>query len=43
MQLDPAPAGPTVTYAGMNYRFCSTHCRDAFTSEPQRYHQTVGH
>jgi len=42
MQLDPAAAGPRATYAGTSYRFCSTHCRDAFASEPQRYHQTAG-
>jgi Cu+-exporting ATPase len=43
MQLDPDTAGPSAEYAGTTYRFCSTHCRDAFTADPQPYHhQNVG-
>lgn len=43
MRLDPDKAGPSATYERMAYRFCSTQCRDGFTADPQRYHQTVGH
>jgi len=43
MQLGPDTTGPSAAYEGTTYRFCSTHCRDAFTADPQRYHhQPVG-
>ncbi len=36
MAVEPE-AGFSVRYRGVEYRFCSTMCREAFTERPGRY------
>jgi Cu+-exporting ATPase len=37
MQVDPDTAAGSAEHEGITYRFCSTGCRDAFTTDPARY------
>jgi len=37
MNIDPATAAGHASYAGADYAFCSTGCRDAFLANPARY------
>jgi YHS domain-containing protein/uncharacterized membrane protein YraQ (UPF0718 family) len=37
MSVDPETAAASATYAGHDYAFCSTGCRDSFTAEPSSF------
>ena len=37
MDVDPEHAAASEAYGGKTYYFCSTHCRDAFKAEPEKY------
>ncbi len=37
MRVDPDHAAARVEHAGTAWHFCSTHCRDRFVAEPQRF------
>jgi uncharacterized membrane protein YraQ (UPF0718 family)/YHS domain-containing protein len=37
MQVERQQAAATAEHDGQRYYFCSEHCRDGFTAEPQRY------
>ncbi len=37
MEVDPENAAASETYLGTTYYFCSTHCRDAFHGNPEKY------
>jgi Cu+-exporting ATPase len=37
MDVDPATAEPTCEHAGETYYFCSSHCREQFAADPERY------
>ncbi len=37
MSVEPKKAAAHVEHEGMNYYFCSTHCRDSFVASPSRY------
>ncbi|MDT8449138.1 MAG: YHS domain-containing protein [Wenzhouxiangellaceae bacterium] len=37
MEVSHRSAIDLLTYAGKNYYFCSTGCREAFEAEPQKY------
>jgi YHS domain-containing protein/uncharacterized membrane protein YraQ (UPF0718 family) len=37
MTVDPSTAAGHASYAGVDYAFCSTGCRGAFTADPARY------
>ncbi len=41
MDVDPAHAAASETYEGKKYYFCSTHCRDAFKAQPEKYVQAA--
>ena len=37
MEVDPADAAGRVAHAGRDYLFCSQHCVEVFTAEPEKY------
>jgi len=37
MTVEPASAAARIDHAGHRYYFCSRHCAQAFTADPQRY------
>ncbi len=42
MSVDPTTAAGHATYAGVDYAFCSTGCRDTFIADPSRYATSAG-
>lgn len=47
MTVNPAGGGPNVEHDGVTYHFCSGHCRDRFTADPDAFtsprQQAQGH
>ncbi len=37
MEVNPASAPAGLSYEGKEYHFCSSHCRERFLAEPERY------
>jgi len=42
MSVDPATAAGHASYAGVDYAFCSTGCRDTFIADPTCYPTSMG-
>ncbi len=37
MSIDPAKAAASVEQAGETYYFCSEHCKEEFSKDPEKY------
>ena len=37
MIVNPASAPASTTYAGKEYSFCATHCKEVFEKDPQKF------
>lgn len=42
MTVEDSPRASRVTHEGQTYVFCSTTCRDRFSTDPGRYARTGG-
>ena len=42
MEVDPADAAGRVAHHGQDYLFCSEHCVEAFTADPEKYLHAAG-
>jgi Cu+-exporting ATPase len=42
MNVEESKAAATSTYKGKTYYFCSTHCKESFEKEPEKYAEEKG-